>query len=104
MEIVDNAKCEKQTERLSRLTHGTAFCAGNITRSAACRGKKRQSSPLSESLHFPFAGDLGGALFLLDDHDEFSYKAMGIVSSNLVDSIALPSERVKPRPDRLVKG
>lgn len=41
--IVSDEVCEGHTDYLTALTSGTAFCAGNLTRSAACRGKKSQA-------------------------------------------------------------
>lgn len=40
VKIVSDDKCEQWTKKLTYLTHGSVFCAGNITRSAACHGEK----------------------------------------------------------------
>lgn len=39
VKIVSNEECKDHSDWLTALTSGTAFCAGNISRSAACRGK-----------------------------------------------------------------
>lgn len=43
VKIVSNEECEDHTDFLTALTSGTAFCAGNLSRSAACRGEKLQT-------------------------------------------------------------
>lgn len=82
--IIDNDLCRKETPGLLNLATSTAFCAGNVTRSAACTGKIEQKENFNGyKAFFEFSGDSGGTLFAVDVDDVFKYKAIGVVSVGL---------------------
>lgn len=81
--IVDDDVCQEKTRGLVDLAKGKSFCAGNISRSAACNGENEKKNSQLFLMIFPIAGDSGGTLVVTGSDSR--YLAVGIVSVGFPD-------------------